>query len=47
VKTIRTYKTWKLGMWFTPIIPAFGRLKQEDPEFKTSLDYIVILLSQK
>jgi hypothetical protein len=26
--------------WCTPVIPAFGRLRQEDQEFKTSLDYI-------
>jgi hypothetical protein len=26
--------------WCTPVIPAFGRQRQEDGEFKTSLGYI-------
>lgn len=32
----RVCKAWK----HTPIILVFGRLRQEDREFKTSLDYI-------
>jgi hypothetical protein len=27
--------------WCTPTIPALRRLRQEDPEFKTSLGYIL------
>jgi hypothetical protein len=27
--------------WLTLVIPALGKLRQEDLEFKTSLDYIV------
>jgi hypothetical protein len=30
-----------------PAIPTLGRLKQEDPEFKTSLGYTARLLSHK
>jgi hypothetical protein len=30
-----------------PVIPALGRLRQEDPEFKTSLGYIVKLCLKK
>jgi hypothetical protein len=28
-------------MWHTPVIPALGRLRQEDLKFKASLVYIV------
>jgi hypothetical protein len=28
--------------WYTPIISAFRRLRQEDHKFKASMDYIVI-----
>jgi hypothetical protein len=28
--------------WCTPVIPAFGRLRQEDYEFKAGLGYIAI-----
>jgi hypothetical protein len=27
--------------WSTPVIPVLGRQRQEDPEFKVSLNYIV------
>jgi hypothetical protein len=27
--------------WHMPVCPALGRLRQEDQEFKASLDYIV------
>jgi hypothetical protein len=27
--------------WCTPVIPAFGRLRQEDLEFKANVGYIV------
>jgi hypothetical protein len=27
-------------MWFTPVIPALKRLRQEDHEFEASLGYI-------
>jgi hypothetical protein len=27
------------AQWFTPVIPAFGRLRQEDHELEASLDY--------
>jgi hypothetical protein len=27
--------------WYTPVVPALGRLKQEDGEFKASLGYVV------
>jgi hypothetical protein len=26
--------------WYMPVIPALGRQRQEDPEFKASLGYI-------
>jgi hypothetical protein len=26
--------------WYTPVIPALGRLRQEDLEFEASMDYI-------
>jgi hypothetical protein len=29
-----------LAWWYTSVIPALRRLKQEDHEFKTSLGYI-------
>jgi hypothetical protein len=29
---------------FIPVIPALGRLREEDSEFEASLDYIVRLL---
>jgi hypothetical protein len=28
--------------WCMPVIPAFSRLRQEDPKFKASLGFIVI-----
>jgi hypothetical protein len=36
-------KNFKRGWvwWSMPIIPAFGRLRQEDPEFKTRMGYVV------
>jgi hypothetical protein len=34
-KRKKYWGTW----WFTSIIPALGRLRQEDLEFKVSLDY--------
>jgi hypothetical protein len=34
------YRQW--GVWWcTPVIPALGKLRQEDHEFEASLDYIV------
>jgi hypothetical protein len=33
--------------WYTPVIPAVGRLQQEDLEFEGSLGYISKTLSQK
>jgi hypothetical protein len=30
----------KLVWWYMPVIPVFGRLRQEDYEFEVSLDYI-------
>jgi hypothetical protein len=32
---------------YTPVISAFGRLRQEDLEFKVSLSYKRTILSQK
>jgi hypothetical protein len=32
---------------FTPVIPALGRLRQEDPRFRISLAYIVSLSFKK
>ena len=29
--------------WYTPVIPAFGRKRQEDQKFQVSLSYIVSL----
>jgi hypothetical protein len=28
-------------LWYTPVIPALGRLRQEDLKFKVNLGYIV------
>jgi hypothetical protein len=33
--------------WCTPVIPAFGRLRQEDHEFKASLGHIARLCLKK
>jgi hypothetical protein len=33
--------------WYTPVIPALGRLRQEDLEFKGSLGYTVRLCLRK
>jgi hypothetical protein len=33
--------------WYTPIIPAFRRLRQEDQEFKASLGYKETLSQKK
>jgi hypothetical protein len=41
--TITGYKNASHVWWFTLVIPAPGRLKQEDPHFKAILDYIVRL----
>jgi hypothetical protein len=27
--------------WYLPVIPALGRLRQEDLQFETSLGYVV------
>jgi hypothetical protein len=35
------------ALWCTPIIPAPGRLRQEDPELKARLGYIARLVSNK
>jgi hypothetical protein len=32
-------KTWSQAWWCTPVIPALGRLRQEDHKFQTSLGY--------
>jgi hypothetical protein len=36
-------RTWNSAemSWFTPVIPALGRLRQEDGEFEASLGYTV------
>jgi hypothetical protein len=36
-KTLRSSWKW----WYTPVIPALGRLRQEDLEFEASLGYTV------
>jgi hypothetical protein len=33
--------------WHTPIIPALGRMKQKDGQFKANLGYMVTLYLQK
>jgi hypothetical protein len=33
--------------WFIPVMPAFGKLKQEDCKFVASLGYIVRLYLKK
>jgi hypothetical protein len=46
VKKYLSCQAW----WLMPVIPALGRLRQEDHEFKASLGYLEILretLSQK
>jgi hypothetical protein len=37
------YKNYleSLGWRYTPVIPALGKLRQEDLEFETSLSYMV------
>jgi hypothetical protein len=42
VKNIKVNWAW----WHTPVIPALGRLRQEDREFKSSLGYIARLYSK-
>jgi hypothetical protein len=32
--------------WYKPVIPALGRLRQEDCKFEASLDYITETLFQ-
>lgn len=34
---------WSQVQWYTPMIPTFKRLRQEDWEFKTYLSYIARL----
>jgi hypothetical protein len=36
-----------LVLGYIPVIPALGRLRQEDCGFQTSLDYIAKTLSKK
>jgi hypothetical protein len=43
-RDIKYCSCWAL--WYTTIIPAFGRLRLEDSKFKASLGYI-LRLSQK
>jgi hypothetical protein len=31
---------WFRALWYTPVIPALGSLRQEKHEFKASLGYI-------
>ena len=38
-KTAVKKSQWYLAMWHTPVIPVFGRWKQEDQEFKVILSY--------
>jgi hypothetical protein len=33
--------------WHTPVIPAFGRLRQKDGKFKACLNYIAISCLKK
>jgi hypothetical protein len=35
---IRDFQSW--AWWYTPVIPALGRLRQEACELKVSLGYI-------
>jgi hypothetical protein len=37
MKRLDSSQAW----WFTPVIPALRRLRQEDHEFEASLDYII------
>jgi hypothetical protein len=39
------YGEWCRDQWYTPVIPVLGSLRQEDFEFKVSLDFET--LSQK
>jgi hypothetical protein len=34
------HKTFYLVWWYTPVIPALRKLRQEDHKFKVSLGYI-------
>jgi hypothetical protein len=38
IKNVILSQVW----WYTPVIPALGRQKQEDLVFKASLGYIVM-----
>jgi hypothetical protein len=40
-KKILSFKKIHQGMVHTSVIPALGRLRQEDLEFKTGLGYII------
>lgn len=48
LQTSQRLPTWEQGLktqgclplWFLPVIPALGRQKQEDKEFKARLSYI-------
>jgi hypothetical protein len=33
--------------WYTPVIPALGKLRKEDHEFEASLGYIARAVSKK
>jgi hypothetical protein len=42
-KEVKIKITRKLAGWHTPVLPALGRLREEDPRFQVSLDYRVKL----
>jgi hypothetical protein len=41
--SIVEYGKWSHAWWCMPVIPALGKLRQENHEFKVSLSYIETL----
>jgi hypothetical protein len=46
-RTMKKCQKQSLAWWFTPVIPALGRLRQEDGKFRTRLGHIWRLCENK